>query len=62
MINNVNYVFDNVKILDKKGKNLIIKYTDYNDKYVFYDESKRYHLRHPLYYIANLVYYFIYTQ
>ena len=35
MIKNVNYVFDQIKILDKSGKNLIIKYSDYDNKYLF---------------------------
>jgi len=35
MIDNVNYVFDNLKILDSNGNNLVIKYSDYQDKYLF---------------------------
>ena len=35
MIQNVNYVFDRLKILNKSGENLVIKYNDYNDKYLF---------------------------
>ena len=35
MIENVNYVFDNIKVLDKDGNNLVIKYSDYKDKYLF---------------------------
>jgi len=35
MINNVNYVFDNLKIIDADGVNLVMKYSDYEDKYLF---------------------------
>ena len=35
LIDNVNYVFDNFQILDSEGNNLVIKYSDYHDKYVF---------------------------
>lgn len=37
MIDNVNYVFDNLYILDANGNNLVIKYSDYQDKYLFAD-------------------------
>lgn len=37
MIDNVNYVFDNLYILDANGNNLVIKYSDYQDKYLFSD-------------------------
>ena len=35
MINNINFVFNTLKVLDKDGNNLVIKYTDYADKYLF---------------------------
>jgi biotin carboxylase len=34
MINNVSNTFDNMQILDENGKNLVIKYTDYENKYL----------------------------
>ena len=40
MISNVNTVFERLKILDEAGNNLTIKYKDYVDKYLFYDESQ----------------------
>lgn len=35
MVNNVNYVFDNLYVYDSNGNNLVIKYSDYEDKYLF---------------------------
>jgi len=35
MIDNIDNVFENIKILDKEGNNLIIKYSDYKNKYLF---------------------------
>ena len=40
MIANVNEVFERLQIIDMSGKNLTIKYKDYQNKYLFYDESK----------------------
>lgn len=35
MICNINYVFDTLQILDSNGNNLVIKYSDYTEKYLF---------------------------
>ncbi len=35
MIGNVNNAFEHLKILDESGTNLVIKYKDYDDKYLF---------------------------
>lgn len=35
MIDNVNNVFERLQVLDEKDHNLVIKYTDYENKYVF---------------------------
>jgi biotin carboxylase len=37
MIDNVNKMFNNFKVIDDNGDNLVIKYQDYNEKYKFYE-------------------------
>lgn len=39
MVENVNNVFNNIKVLDKSGKNLVIKYEEYKEKYRFVGEN-----------------------
>ena len=36
MINNVHAIFDSMQFLNERGENLVIKYGDYKDKYLFY--------------------------
>ena len=35
MINNINHIFDIIKVVDEAGNNLIMKYSSYNNKYKF---------------------------
>jgi len=42
MIQNVNIVFEQFKVMDENGLNLMIKYKDYENKYFFYDETNDY--------------------
>lgn len=40
MINNVDAVFDSMQFLNEQGENLVIKYSDYKDKYLFYGSEE----------------------
>ncbi len=39
LIKNINNTFDKLQVLDQNGHNLIIKYNDYNQKYMFFSEG-----------------------
>lgn len=39
LIKNINNTFDKLYVLDQNGHNLIIKYSDYDQKYMFYSED-----------------------
>ncbi len=39
LIKNINNAFDKLYVLDQNGHNLIIKYSDYDQKYMFYSEG-----------------------
>ncbi|MCK5811590.1 MAG: ATP-grasp domain-containing protein [Clostridiales bacterium] len=39
LIKNINNTFDKLQVLDQNGHNLIIKYKDYNQKYMFFSED-----------------------
>lgn len=40
MINNVDTVFNSMQFLNQDGENLVIKYSDYKDKYLFYQAEE----------------------